>query len=76
MANLRVNGDPKATNDLYSLSQYADDRYTIWHSCIVNGVRFAAKNVTTSSRHNVVEFVQGVIMRVVISHIMVFYLKF
>ncbi|XP_052181232.1 uncharacterized protein LOC127794290 [Diospyros lotus] len=43
MANLRVNGDPKATDYLYSLSQYADDRYTIWHSCIVNGVRFRCK---------------------------------
>jgi len=43
MANHRVNGDPKATDDLYSLSQYADDRYIIWHSCIVNGVRFRCK---------------------------------
>ena len=43
MANLRVNGDPKAIDDLYSLSQYSDDCYTIWHSCIVNGVRFRYK---------------------------------
>ncbi|CAH9069832.1 unnamed protein product, partial [Cuscuta europaea] len=43
MAILRVNGDPVASDDLYSLSQLPDDRYTIWQSCIVNGVRFRCK---------------------------------
>lgn len=43
MSNLRVKGDSKATDDLYALSQFADDRCTIWHSCIVNGVRFRYK---------------------------------
>ncbi|CAH9088444.1 unnamed protein product [Cuscuta europaea] len=43
MAVFRVKGDPKATDDLYSLSQLPDDRYTIWQSCIVNGVRFRCK---------------------------------
>lgn len=43
MAILRVGGDPRATDDVYSLSQFADDRYTSWHSCIVNGVRFRCK---------------------------------
>ncbi|KAL5569407.1 hypothetical protein UlMin_025982 [Ulmus minor] len=44
MVMLKVCGDPRASDDLYSLSQGADDRYTIWHSCIVNGVRFHCKD--------------------------------
>ncbi|KAK6139094.1 hypothetical protein DH2020_027155 [Rehmannia glutinosa] len=43
MAILKFNGDPKASDDLYALSQFADDYYTIWDSCIVNGVRFRCK---------------------------------
>ncbi|MFS8034398.1 hypothetical protein Hanom_Chr17g01580711 [Helianthus anomalus] len=43
MALLRVNGDPRATDDLYALSQFPDDRYTSWQSCIVHGVRFRCK---------------------------------
>lgn len=43
MALLKVNGDPRATDDLYALSQFPDDRYTSWQSCIVNGVRFRCK---------------------------------
>ncbi|KAL5568137.1 hypothetical protein UlMin_024712 [Ulmus minor] len=43
MALLKACGDPRSNDDLYSLSQGADDRYTIWHSCIVNGVRFRCK---------------------------------
>ena len=44
MALLKACGDPRSNDDLYSLSQGADDRYTIWHSCIVNGVRFRCKD--------------------------------
>ncbi|KAL4585273.1 hypothetical protein LXL04_009889 [Taraxacum kok-saghyz] len=40
---LEANGDAKATNDLYALSQFPDDRYTSWQSCIVHGVRFRCK---------------------------------
>ncbi|KAD1280639.1 hypothetical protein E3N88_43064 [Mikania micrantha] len=40
---LRVNNDPYATDDLYALSQYPDDRYTSWQSSIVHGVRFCCK---------------------------------
>ncbi|KAL4555403.1 hypothetical protein LXL04_038021 [Taraxacum kok-saghyz] len=43
MALLRANGDAKATDDLYALSQFPDDRYTSWQSCIVHGVRFRCK---------------------------------
>ncbi|XP_022019939.1 uncharacterized protein LOC110920001 [Helianthus annuus] len=43
MALLRVNGDPRATDDLYALSQFPDDRYTNWQSCIIHGVRFRCK---------------------------------
>ena len=43
MALLTANGDPKATDDLYALSQFPDDRYTSWQSCIVNGFRFRCK---------------------------------
>ncbi|XP_057771556.1 uncharacterized protein LOC130992829 [Salvia miltiorrhiza] len=43
MSVLRVNNDPRATDDLYSLSQWPDDRYRSWFSCIVNGVRFRCK---------------------------------
>ncbi|KAI3708266.1 hypothetical protein L2E82_37431 [Cichorium intybus] len=31
MALLKLNGDPRATDDLYALSQFPDDRYTSWH---------------------------------------------
>nr|KAJ0189019.1 hypothetical protein LSAT_V11C800443290 [Lactuca sativa] len=43
MALLTANGDPKATDDLYALSQFPNDRYTSWQSCIVNGFRFRCK---------------------------------
>lgn len=43
MSFLRVNGDPRSTDDLYALSQFPDDRYNSWQSCIVHGVRFRCK---------------------------------
>ncbi|KAM6589519.1 hypothetical protein CsatA_012124 [Cannabis sativa] len=43
MAMLKVNCSQEATDDLYSLSQGVDDRYTSWNSCIINGVRFRCK---------------------------------
>ncbi|KAH6771782.1 hypothetical protein C2S51_010186 [Perilla frutescens var. frutescens] len=43
MAILKVNNDPRVTDDLYALSQYQDDRYKSWSSGVVNGVRFRCK---------------------------------
>lgn len=40
MANLKVKNDPRVSDDLYSLSQFPDDRYMSRSNCIVNGVRF------------------------------------
>lgn len=43
MSLLRVNRDHRATDDLYALSQFPDDRYSSWQSCVVHGVRFRCK---------------------------------
>ena len=40
MFDLPIPRSPLATNDLYSLSQGPLERYTSYHSCIINGVRF------------------------------------
>lgn len=43
MGILRSENDVRATDDLYSLSQFPHNSYTSWVNCIVNGVRFRCK---------------------------------
>ena len=43
MRSLRAQGSLEAIDDLYSLVEGPDDRYTRWTSCIVNGIRFHCK---------------------------------
>ncbi|XP_034681069.1 uncharacterized protein LOC117911010 [Vitis riparia] len=44
MKILRHQGSPEATDELYSLASGPDRRVSLYHSCVVNGIRFHTKD--------------------------------
>ena len=45
MKILRHQGSPEATDELYSLASGPDRRVSLYHSCVVNGIRFHTKDI-------------------------------